>query len=121
MARISTNLPISNIETTIQYFATLQNRPIQVSQNTMDIVYSFFIDKADNENAALAMVHSVLITALDHGVDPLEVISEFEKYDGLELDQRLAAFMNISRNNTSVLGVANFPSVNYHIARTILA
>ena len=116
----TTNLPLLNINQTIEGFEKLYQTPITVSQQVMDAVYAFFIDKADNEQAALSLTHAVIVTSLKLGVDPIEVIEEFKKFNGLELDARLSIFMNATRENTSILGVQNKPITNFYIARTIL-
>ena len=40
----STNLPINNIEETLEYFGTIFDARIDISQNVVDALYAFFIE-----------------------------------------------------------------------------
>ncbi len=118
----ATNLPIKEVEETIDYFNKIYDQPIEVPQNVVDAIYSFFIGRTENEQAALALVNVVIVTALASKVNPMTVLDRFKELgDGLDLDLQLATFLNYTRNNTSILGVKNVPGVNTHISRTILS
>jgi len=118
----STNLPITNIEETLEYFGTIFDAPINVSQNMVDALYAFFISRTENEQTALALVNTVIVTALGSKMNPMAVLDTFKAATtNTKLDVQLAAFLNQTRNNTSILGVKNVPKVNNHISRTILS
>jgi len=118
----STNLPINNIEETLEYFGTIYDSPINVSQNIVDALYAFFISRTENEDTALALVHTVIVTAVGAKINPMVILDQFkEASSGFELNVQLATFLNQTRNNTSMLGVKNVPKVNNHISRTILS
>lgn len=118
----STNLPIKNIEETLSYFATIYDAPVNVSQDIVDALYAFFISRTENEDTALALVHTVIVTALGAKINPMAILDTFRAAtSNLRLDTQLATFLNQTRNNTSMLGVKNVPKVNNHISRTILS
>lgn len=118
----STNLPINDIEETLKYFGTIYDSPINVSQNQVDALYAFFISRTENEDTALALVHTVIVTAVGAKINPMIMLDRFKNAgDGFDLNRQLAAFLNQTRNNTSMLGVKNVPKVNNHISRTILS
>jgi hypothetical protein len=119
----STNLPINNIEETLEYFATIFDTRIDVSQNVVDALYAFFIARTENKDTALALVHTVIVTAVGAKINPMLILDTFRATasDGFKLDAQLATFLNKTRNNTSMLGVKNVPLVNKQIARTILS
>jgi hypothetical protein len=118
----STNLPINNIEETLEFFGTIFDAPINVSQNIVDALYAFFVSRTENEETALALVHTVIVTSLGAKLNPMAVLDTFEKATtNAKLDVQLATFLNQTRNNTSMLGVKNVPKVNNHISRTILS
>jgi hypothetical protein len=116
----ATNLPVANIEKTLDYFNKIYDRPVQVPQAVVDALYAFFISRTTHKNAAVAMVNTVVVTALSSKINPLTLLEEFKGLDDLRLNAHLAAFLNGTRNNTSILGVKNVPTVNTHISRTIL-
>jgi hypothetical protein len=118
----STNLPINNIEETLDYFARIFDDPVAVTQNQIDALYAFFIARTENEQTALALVNTVIVTAFSARVNPMAMLDRFKELDDqLKLDTQLATFLNLTRNNTSMLGVKNSPRVNNHISRTILS
>lgn len=116
----STNLPEVKLEDTVEYFNNYFNKEFSVSQNVMDALTGFFQERTDNDETTKALVHAVLVTSLSNRINPMSVLDEFKKLDGLNVDSYLAMFLNMSRKNTSLIGVSNLPSVSYHVARTIL-
>jgi len=118
----STNLPINNIEETLEYFGTIYDTRIDVSQNIVDALYAFFISRTENEDTALALVHTVIVTAVGAKINPMVMLDQFKAAGStFKLNVQLATFLNQTRNNTSMLGVKNVPKVNNHISRTILS
>ena len=117
----ATNLPVANVEATIDYFSKIYDRPVEVPQNTVDALYAFFIRRTENEETALALVDTIIVTALSSKMNPMVLLDEFRGLDELKLDAHLAAFLNQTRANTSMLGVKVVPKVNTHISRTILS
>jgi len=117
-----TNFPITDIEKTISYFSTLYDQPIEITQNVLDALYAFFLARTNNQQTAKAFVHSVIVTALSTKTNPITLIEKFNQIsDTLSVDAQLAAFLNLSRANTSMLGVTNNPQTNKYILRTIKA
>ena len=117
----STNLPINNIEETLDYFQRIYDDPVSVTQDQVDALYAFFIARTENEQTALALVYTVIVTAFSTRINPMVMLDRFKKLDEFTLDAQLARFLNSSRNNTSMLGVKNTPKVNTQISRTILS
>ena len=117
----STNLPINNIEDTLDFFARIYDDPVAVTQDQVDAIYAFFIARTENEETALALVYVIIVTAFSSRINPMAMLDRFKELDGFTLDAQLAQFLNLSRNNTSMLGVKNAPKVNTQISRTILS
>ena len=118
----STNLPINNIEETLAYFDTIFDAPINVPQAVVDALYAFFIERTENEETALALVHTVIVTAVGARINPMVILDQFKAASSdFKLDAQLATFLNTTRSNTSMLGIKNVPKVNNHISRTILS
>ncbi len=118
----STNLPINNIEETLAYFDTIFDAPINVPQAVVDALYAFFVDRTENNETALALVHTVIVTAVGARINPMVLLDQFRAATSdFKLDTQLATFLNQTRSNTSMLGIKNVPRVNNHISRTILS
>jgi hypothetical protein len=118
----STNLPINNVEETLEYFGTIYDSPINVSQGMVDALYAFFISRTENEQTALALVNTVIITAVGARINPMVLLDQLRAASSeLKLNVQLATFLNKTRSNTSMLGIKNVPKVNNHISRTILS
>ena len=118
----STNLPINNIEETLAYFDTIFDAPINVPQAVVDALYAFFISRTENDETALALVHTVIVTAVGARINPMVILDQFKAASSdFKLDAQLATFLNTTRSNTSMLGIKNVPKVNNHISRTILS
>ena len=58
--------------------------------------------------------------ALNRNIDPLEVFKEFQRMQPQELNNYIMMFLNLDRVGTSVLGVANAPSVSQYVSRSII-
>ena len=117
----ATNLPVSDVEDTVDFFAKIYDQPVEVPQNVVDAIYAFFIDRTENKDSALALVNVTIVTALSSKINPMVMLDRLKETDIGTLDAQLAQFFNSTRNNTSTLGVKNVPGVNNHIARTILS
>jgi len=117
---ISTNLPTIDLEETVEYFNNYFQEDISVTQNVVDALFAFFEPMADNKEATNALVHAIIITAFDNKINPISVLDEFKNLDALKVDAYLAMFLNLSRKNTSLIGVSNVPAISSHIARTLL-
>lgn len=91
-----------------------------VSDNTNDAILSFFENQTQNKTAARALSQAVINTAKQQNLDPLAVLEDFKKLNQTELNAYLALYLNMSRVNTSLLGVKNQPRANKYVQRTIV-
>ena len=105
---------------TNQYFNNFYTIPFNVSAGSNDAIVAFFERYTQNTQTARAMASSVLYTAFAQNLDPLTVLSEFESLPTGQLNTYLAAFLNISRIPTSMLGVNSGTKTSPFVTRTIL-
>jgi len=105
---------------TNQYFNNFYSIPFNISAGANDAIVAFFEKYTQNTQAAQAMASSVLYTAFSQNLNPLTVLSEFEALPQGQLNTYLAAFLNISRIPTSMIGVNNGTKTSPFITRTIL-
>jgi len=96
-------------------------KPITSLQSDMvDAVETFFEIITKNKTSARVLASAVIYTAKNQGVDPLELIKEFQKMGPGQLNDSLSAYLNLNRVPTSLIGTLNNPSPNRFVERTIL-
>lgn len=120
----SNNIESINLDTTddsSRYFSNIFDQEINVTPEIDQAVSAFFEKRADNLNAAKSMASAVILSALDKGLNPMELLDRINGMDTFDVDVYTAMILNLSRVNTSVLGVVNNPPVSEYITRTILA
>lgn len=115
-----TQLTNTNLNPTTRYFNNVYD-PVQgISQNINDAIYSYFEQYTGNKESAKVLTQVVISTAQAQNLDPLAVLTDFQKLNDNELDAYLALFLNLNRVPTSLLGVKLPPVTNAYISRTIL-
>lgn len=118
-SRIYTNLPTVTKEVTADFFETYFSPNLPVAENEYNAILSYFETRADNPIAANALALSVLTGALEQDTPPMEVLDRFKKLSQQQIDTYLAAFINLSRYPTSLLGVSNIPTTSKYVERAI--
>jgi hypothetical protein len=90
-----------------KYFNNFYATPFNVSAGANDAIVAFFEQYAQNTTAAKNLASAVLYTAMSQNIDPMSILSDFENLPKGQLNNYLAAFLNISRYPTSSLGINN--------------
>lgn len=103
-----------------KYFNNFYAIDFSTSSDANDAITAFFQQYASNPATAKNMAGAVIYTALAQKVDPMKVLSDFQKMSKGEINVYLAAFLNINRAPTSVLAVKSNTVTNQYIARSIL-
>ena len=123
----ATNLSGVNVNNSVlssnnanQYFTNFYSIPLTVSAGQNDAITAFFQQYSSNSQAAQALASAVLYTALAENLDPLVVLSQFESLPKGQLTVALAAFLNVTRVQTSMLGINHGVTTSPFVARTIL-
>ena len=116
------NIPITRVpEPADVYFNNIYANLPPLATNTNDTVLTFFETVTGAKESAALMAASVIYTALSQKTDPMALIKKFQEMPAGELNVFLAAFLNLNRVNTSLLGVKNQPRTGYFVQRSILA
>jgi hypothetical protein len=119
----ATNLQGSNvsrpIEDTQRYFNNFYSVDLSVG-NSNDSIVAFFQKYTGSTEAGKNLAASVIYTAKANGMDPLEVMSDFQRLPSNQLDAYLVAFLNSNRVPTSVLGIKTQSTKNEYVTRSIL-
>jgi hypothetical protein len=87
-----------------------------------DVLVSFFEEYTGNTSSGKALAATVLYTAQAQGLDPVSMLDQFRQLTPPELNNYLAAFLNVNRVPTSQIGIRSAASTNTNpaIARLIL-
>lgn len=103
-----------------KYFNNFYSIPFNVSADVDAAIIGFFEQYTQNKATAKNLAASVLYTALAQNLNPMEVLSQFQKLSKGELNTYLIAFLNVNRAPTSVLGIRSTVKTNPFVARSIL-
>lgn len=105
-----------------QFFNNYFVAPNTISSNQNDAVVAYFQTVTNgNLQSAQILASTVIYTAMAQGIDPLNIIQQFQALPKGELNLYLAMFLNLNRVGTSLLGVNNQKKQNKYITRSILA
>jgi len=107
-------------DTTNNFFNNFFQPSFTVSQNTDDIMLSFFEKISNNRESAKLMASSVIYTSLARNIDPIETLAKFSTMTTEELNSYVVMFLNLNRVGTSYLGINNAPRVSKYVKRMIM-
>jgi hypothetical protein len=115
------NLGSSGSNKTTNYFNNYYTPKIEISENINDAILSFFEQQTGNKESAKLLVQAVVDTAQAQREDPMVVLTTFQKMPPGELNAFLVLYLNLSRVNTSYLGVRNQGTSNPYVTRLIVS
>lgn len=113
--------PIPNTNDTTDFFNNFFIQQGSTSSNVNDTIIAYFQTVTGNRDSGIALAASVLTTAYNQGLNPMELIDEFRKLNLGELNLYLTMFLNLNRVGTSLLGLSNSPQTSKYITRAVLA
>jgi hypothetical protein len=102
-----------------RFFNNFYSQPLNVGP-AGDAILGFFEQYVSNQAAAKNLAAAVIYTATAQNLDPMIVLSEFQRVPRGQLTSYLAAFLNSNRSPTSLLGFRSTQTTNQYITRTIL-
>lgn len=118
---ITGNLPPKETGSpTANYFNNFFNTPHNTSADKNNALVSFFEEWTGSKESGATLTATVLYTAQKQGIDPMEILDQFQGLDKKQLNSYLTLFLNLNRVNTSLLGISNQPQTNKYIQRAIL-
>lgn len=85
-----------------------------------DAIVAFFETYTGNPTSGRALAAAVLYTAQAQNLNPMQVMADFQKLSPGELDNYLAAFLNLNRVPTSTIGIKKSATTSSYITRSIL-
>jgi len=112
--------PITADNSTTNFFENFFKQTPNVSENTNDAIIGYFQSVTGDKDSGITLAASVLYTAGQQGIDPMELIDEFRRLKPGEINAYLTMFLNINRVGTSLLGLSNSPQTSKYITRAVL-
>lgn len=114
------NLTASETNKTTNFFNNFFIPEQTVSANVDDALVGFFQTQTGDKVAGKLLAAAVINTALQQKEDPMSVLDEFRKMSPGELNVYLALYLNLSRVNSSLIGVKNVPVSSKYVSRSII-
>ena len=102
------------------YFNNIFKPVVALQSDMVEAVETYFEIITKNKASARVLASAVIFTALNQKQDPLAVVQEFKKMGTGEINEYLAAYLNLNRIPTSLIGVLNKPTPNQFVERAIL-
>lgn len=107
-------------QSTDTYFTNLAIPPFAVPADQESAIETFFESVTGDKVSGKLMADAVIYSANAQGLNPMSVVSDFKKLPVGELDIKISSFLNLTRVNTSLLGVTNSKKTGYFVQRSIL-
>ena len=115
------NLNNDSANLTLKNFDQYYNTPIEIDNNSMIYITSFFEKRGFSPDSAETIGLIILSQAKKDNVNPSSVMDEIIKLDNVSISGLVGQILNYNRFNTSILGVYVTPSPADEIQRNILA
>ena len=117
------NIPNNNTEpnSSQTFFNGYFSQTLQVSSAVYGQVNGFFLARTSDAAVADSLSQALLTLTYNNNLDPLIMISEFEKAaSDSDLKKLLISFFNASKGATSKLGYFNKKTNNNYVQKSIL-
>lgn len=116
------NLPTNQGTAIRNLFNGTFYQAVNVSQETYDMIYLYFLDKTNLKESAAALTDAVIAVGKNNNLNPANIIQEFDKATNVsDLKKVLVAILNSSRYSTSKIGFKNPQTTNRWVDRNIIA
>lgn len=115
------NLAKGGGNNTTNYFNNYFTSKTEISPNVNDAILSYFEQQTGSLESAKLLVQAVIDTATAQREDPMTVLTTFQSLPPGDLNALLCLYLNVSRVNTSYLGVKNQPKPNQYVSRLIVS
>jgi len=114
-------ITLNTANDTAEFFNNIFDQQITITSEVDQAILAFFEKRTGSKVAAKSLAGSLILTCASRGVDPIDAIDRIVSENTLNIDVYTAMLLNLSRANTSVLGVVQTPAVSPYITRTIIA
>lgn len=112
---------LNTTNNTTEFFNNIFDQSITITSEVDQVILAFFEKRTGSKVAAKSLASALILTCASRGLDPIEAIDRIANENTLNIDVYTAMLLNLSRANTSVLGVLQTPLASPYITRTIIA
>lgn len=116
----SVNYTNTNIDQTVRIFDEFYGFEAAIPANEYDVVYSFFLREMSDRQVAANFAVSLFQVAAQSGIPAMTLLQQFEGTAGLDLNVRLAYYLNQIRSRATLLGVGVAVTPNFYAARNVV-
>lgn len=111
----------NQIDRTVLIFDSFYNKNLVVEGGKYDIVYGFFYEINSNKTIASNLASSLFRISQETGIDVLTLLDELRGVNNkLELNKKIAYYLNLLKSKTSLYGVGRPPIPNIPVARNVV-
>jgi len=103
-----------------KYFNNFYSVPFILGTEQNDVLNAYFEKYTGDATSGRNLAAAVTYTAKAQNIDPLSILSEFQKMGRGQLNNYLAAFLNVNRVPTSQIGINSGINTNRYVQRAIL-
>jgi hypothetical protein len=115
------NLPPSATDNTTTYFNNFSESVASVTPNENSAIVAYFETVTGDITSAKVLASSVMQTAYQQNLKPMEILDQFRSMNPGDLNAFLVLFLNLNRAPTSLIGINNQTESSFYTIRTILA
>jgi hypothetical protein len=109
------------LDQTIIIYDSFYDKNYVVDAAKFDIVYGFFYEKNENKTIASNLTANIFRISQETGIDVLTLIDELGSLPNkLELNRKIAYYLNLLKSKTSLYGVSRIPTPNLPAARNVV-
>jgi AraC-like DNA-binding protein len=114
------NYANTNLDQTVRIFDQFYDYDVNVPAAEYDVVNSYFRSVMTTTQAAGNFTVSLFRVAQDTGISPLTLLKEFQGISGMNLNVKLAYYLNQIRSRATLLGVGVPVVPNAYAARNVM-
>lgn len=114
-------ISLNTTNNTTEFFNNIFDQPISITSEVDQAILAFFEKRTGSKVSAKSLAGALILSCASRGLDPMEAIDRLVNEKTLDIDVYTAMLLNLSRANTSVLGVVQTPLASPYITRTIIS
>lgn len=115
------NLNDYSFQKTVSVFENYTQKPITVSESTLNSMIAFFSSRGFLEDAAESTALIIIRQANKDNINPFELLDTLKGLEDVQLNNLITELLNYNRYKSSSLGFASSFTTTDDIARNILA
>jgi len=91
-----------------------------VNPSEYDYVLSFFKQHFADSAVASQFTDMIIQLSIQLNLSATDIVSNMNGKNGIEIEAELAYYINGTRSNSSLLGVAIIPQPNFYVSRAVI-